>query len=79
MMVSDVVLVSWFGIVGAGIGSILGYASAMSYAARSWTHLTGERFGDLVAFHMADYVQLVALARRAIRGERLTPKAERQG
>jgi hypothetical protein len=48
MLAADCVLIPAFGIVGAGCGSVVGYAVAFGLALRSWTGLGG-RLASIVA------------------------------
>jgi O-antigen/teichoic acid export membrane protein len=63
MIGTDLVLIPAFGIVGAGLGSALGYSAAAFVAARVWQR-QGGRAADLVRLQRRDVTLLFDAARR---------------
>lgn len=60
MIVSDLALVPAFGIVGAGVGAALGYATAAAFAALVWHRTTGEPLRTLVGLRATDGATIIA-------------------
>src|SRR5207253_961215 len=65
MVAADLALIPAFGIVGAALGSVLGYGASAIYAARAWRAATGEPLRELVGIRRDDLrVLRQAVARR---------------
>jgi O-antigen/teichoic acid export membrane protein len=67
MIVSDLALVPAFGIVGAGAGAALGYATAAGFAAFVWRRATAEPLRRLVGLRLSDWTTLLAALRAVSR------------